>query len=414
MPKVATRHPRKPLTSATACDAAKPEAKPYKRSAGGGLHLLVNPDGSKYWRLAYRFAGRQKTLAFGVYPTVGLSDARAARDAAKRDLASGRDPSAVKRQRKREARVAAENTFEAVALEWHEKWKRGRSEFYAGQIVRRLELDVFPQIGRLAIADIEAPEILDLLRRVEGRGRHETARRLRQLIGMIFRFAIVTGRAKRDPSADLKGALESPDRPKRHHAMPRKDLPGFLRSLDDYDGEMRTRLALKLVVLTFLRATELRAGRWDEIEDLDGPIPLWRVPAARMKMRRDHLVPLSSQAVAVLHDLRKLPGSSDTPFLFPSPGREGVMSGNTLLFALYRMGFHGRATVHGFRAVASTILNESNLFRSDWIERQLAHVEKNEIRAAYNAAEWLSDRRRMMDWWGDFIESQAQLVQVTS
>lgn len=409
MPTPATRTPRKPLSSATACDAAKAEEKPYKRSAGGGLHLLVNPDGSKYWRLAYRWQGKQKTLAIGVYPTVGLADARAARDAAKRDLASGRDPSAVKRQRKREARVAAENTFEALAMEWHAKWKRGRSEYYAGQIVRRLELDVFPQIGRLAIADIEAPEILDLLRRVEARGRHETARRLRQLIGMIFRFAIATGRAKRDPSADLKGALESSDRPKRHNAMPRKEMPGFLRALDDYDGEIRTRLALKLVVLTFLRATELRAGRWDEIEDLDGPNPQWRVPAARMKMKREHLVPLSTQAVAVLRELRGLPGADQSPFLFPSPGKEGVMSGNTLLFALYRMGYHGRATVHGFRAVASTILNESNRFRSDWIERQLAHVEKNEIRAAYNAAEWLPDRRRMMDWWGSFIESQADL-----
>lgn len=402
-----SRTSRKPLTSDLAARNAKPEERPYKLSAGGGLHLLVTPEGAKYWRLAYRFANKQKTLALGVYPAVTLSAAREARDAAKRELAAERDPAAVKRQRKREAVTAVENTFRAVALEWHEKWRGGRSEYYAGQIIRRLELDIFPTIGNRPIAEIDAPEILDLLRKVEKRGCHETARRLRQLIGTIFRFAIVTRRAKHDPSADLKGALESNGGPKRHHAMPVKELPGFLRSLDSYDGDRRTALALKLVTLTFLRATELRAGQWSEIEDLDGENPLWRVPAVRMKMKREHLVPLSPQAVAVLRELRSLPGAGDSQFLFPSPGKEGVMTGNTLLFALYRLGYHGRATVHGFRAVASTILNESGLFAPDWIERQLAHVERNDVRRAYNAAEHLVDRRRMMNWWGDHLESLA-------
>lgn len=397
--------PRKPVTSDLAARNAKPEPKSYKLSAGGGLHLLVTPEGAKYWRLAYRFGGKQKTLALGVYPTVTLSAAREAREDAKRELAAGRDPSAVKRQRKAATVTELENTFRSVALEWHEKWRGGRTEFYAGQILRRLELDIFPAIGNRPISEIDAPEILSLLRKVEKRGCHETARRLRQLIGMIFRYAIVTRRARHDPSADLKGALESNGGPKRHNAMPIKELPGFLRSLDHYDGDRRTALALKLTVLTFLRATELRAGHWSEIEDLDGAAPLWRVPAVRMKMKREHLVPLSPQAVAVLNELRSLPGADGSAFMFPSPGKEGVMTGNTLLFALYRLGFHGRATVHGFRSVASTVLNESGLFAPDWIERQLAHVEKNDVRRAYNAAEYLSDRRKMMNWWGEYVES---------
>ena len=343
----------------------------------------------------------QRTLAVGVYPAVGLVEARAARDDAKRSLAANIDPSTVKRERKRAAKVAAGNTFEAVAREWHENWKDARTPYYAGQILRRLEADVFPTIGRRPIAELEPPELLDMLRKVEKRGVNETARRLKQLVGQIFRFAIVTGRAKRDPSADLKDALRATGEPQHHRAMPLPELPTFLKNLETYSGEQQTKLALKLVTLTFLRTTELRAGKWTELEDLDGKSAQWRVPAERMKMRLEHLVPLSRQAVAVLHELRALSGSS--PNIFPSPGKEGCMSSNTMLYALYRMGYHGRATTHGFRGVASTILNESNLFNRDWIERQLAHVERNEVRRAYNAAEWMPDRRRMMQWWADHI-----------
>lgn len=283
-----------PLTDVK-CRAAKGRKAPYKLSDGGGLHLLVAPSGARYWRLAYRWMGKQRTLAIGVYPDISLSDARDARDEAKRHLAAGTDPSAVKREKRRSAKVSADNTFGAVALEWHDVWKSGRTEFYAGQILRRLQADVFPEIGRRPIAEIEAPEVLDLLRKVEARGVFETARRLRQLIGQIFRFAIVIGKAKRDPAADLKGALRSKGQPERHKMMPRKELPKFLRSLEEYNGEPRTQLALKLVMLTFLRTTELRGGRWDEIEEIDGADPLWRVPAERMKMRNEHLVPLSKQ-----------------------------------------------------------------------------------------------------------------------
>jgi integrase len=366
---------------------------------------LVNADGAKYWRLAYRWHGKQRTLALGVYPAVGLAEARAARDDAKRSLAADVDPSIVKRERKRAAKVAAGNTFEAVARQWHENWKGARTPYYAGQILRRLEADVFPTIGRRPIAELEPSELLDMLRKVEKRGVNETARRLKQLVGQIFRFAIVTGRAKRDPSADLKDALRATGEPQRHRAMPLLELPTFLQKLETYSGEQRTRLALKLVTLTFLRTTELRAAKWNELEDLDGKSAQWRVPAERMKMRLEHLVPLSRQAVAVFRELRALSGSS--PNIFPSPGKEGCMSSNTMLYALYRMGYHGRATTHGFRGVASTILNESNLFNRDWIERQLAHVERNEVRRAYNAAEWMPDRRRMMQWWADHITAMA-------
>jgi integrase len=394
-----------PLTDVK-CRNAKGQIKPCKLSDGGGLHLLVKADGAKYWRLAYRWHGKQRTLALGVYPAVGLMEARAARDDAKRTLAANVDPSAVKRERMHAAKVAIGNTFEVVAREWHDNWKDARTPYYAGQILRRLEADVFPAIGRRPIAELEPPELLDMLRKVEKRGVNETARRLKQLIGQIFRFAIVTGRAKRDPSADLKDALRATGEPQRHRAMPLLELPTFLQKLETYSGEQQTKLALKLVTLTFLRTTELRAGKWNELENLDGNSAQWRVPAERMKMRLEHLVPLSRQSVGVLRELRTISGNS--PNIFPSPGKEGCMSSNTMLYALYRMGYHGRATTHGFRGVASTILNESNLFNRDWIERQLAHVEKNEVRRAYNAAEWMPDRRRMMQWWADHITAMAQ------
>ena len=393
-----------PLTDVK-CRNAKAKLKPYKLSDGGGLHLLITADRAKYWRLAYRWHGKQRTLALGVYPAVGLVEARAARDDAKRSLAANIDPSTVKRERKRAAKVAADNSFEAVAREWHENWKDARTHYYAGQILRRMEADVFPTIGRRPIAELEPAELLDMLRKVERRGVNETARRLKQLVGQIFRFAIVTGRAKRDPSADLKDALRATGEPQHHRAMPLSDLPTFLKKLETYDGEHKTRLALKLMTLTFLRTTELRAGKWSELEDLDGNSPQWRIPAERMKMRLEHLVPLSRQAVGVLRELRTFSGNS--PNIFPSPGKEGYMSSNTMLYALYRMGYHGRATTHGFRGVASTILNESNLFNRDWIERQLAHVERNEVRRAYNAAEWMPDRRRMMQWWADHLTAMA-------
>ena len=390
------------LNSDAACRNAKPKSKPQKLTVGDGLHLLVNPDGRKYWRLAYRWLGKQRTLALGVYPRVGLAAAKAARDAARKELANGIDPSAAKQQRSREFAEAADDTFEVRARTWLEKRRKDLNPKYAAQVLRRLEADIFPQIGRRPIREIEATEILFSLRKVEKRGAIESARRLRQVVSQIFRFAIAEGGGvKRDPSSDLKGALERVVT-EHHKAMPLADLPAFLRSIEQYDGEQQTALGLRLVVLTFLRTTELRAARWREFERLDDVTPIWRVPAERMKKRKEHLVPLSHQSVDVLRRLRSLSGQSE--FVFPSPGTEGFMSNNTLLYALYRLGYHGRATTHGFRGVASTILHESG-FNSDWIELQLAHVDRDKTRAAYNSAKYLQERRRMLQWWADHLDA---------
>jgi integrase len=385
---------------------AKPQAKAYKLSDGGGMYLLVTPDGARYWRLDYRFAGKRRTLALGVYPIMTLSAARTGRDEARRLLTQDIDPNAAKKARKRATKVACENTFEAIAREWIANQRHRLAARYCALLLARLEVDVFPHIGSRPIAEIDAPELLDVLRRVEKRGVIETARRLRQICGQVFRYAIASSRAKHDPSADLRGALKSPGRPRGHKAMPLDEVPTFLKALETYDGDQRTRLALRLMVLTFARTTELRAARWSEIENIDGNEPLWRIPAERMKMKREHIVPLAPQAVAVLRELRELPGSGASPFLFPSPSRDRHMSNNTMLYALYRMGYHSRATVHGFRSMASTALNEMG-FRPDVIERQLAHQEQNAVRAAYNRAEYLNERRAMMKRWADHLDTIA-------
>lgn len=391
-----------PLTD-TAIRNAKPRREPFKISDGGGLHLLLQPNGSRLWRLAYRFAGKQKTLALGSYPTVSLAKAREGRDNAKRLLADGVDPSAQKRRDKLALRAAGDATFKAIALEYLDNRRHTLTPLYADQLLRRLEADVFPYLGTRPITEIDAPELLDVLRRIEKRGVLEQARRLRQSIGQVFRYAMITGQAKHDPSTALKGALKPKGRQKHHMPMPRDELAGFLRGLDAYDGDPRTALALRLIVLTMVRTTELRAARWEEFEHLDGREPLWRIPAERMKARFEHLVPLSSQAVAALTELRALPGAKANGFLFPSPSREGCMSNNTMLFALYRMGWHGRATVHGFRGVASTILNEMG-FPPDWIERQLAHDERDDVRGAYNSAQYLPGRRQMLQRWAGWLD----------
>jgi integrase len=351
-----------------------------------------------------RFGGKRRTLALGVYPAVALATARIRREEARAMLAQGADPSAAKKASKCAAKLASENTFEAVAREWIGRQRSRLAPKYCALVLVRLEADIFPQIGSRPITDIGAPELLESLRKVEKRGVMETARRLRQTCGQVFRYAIATGRAKDDPTPALRGALGSPRRQRGHRAMTLSEVPNFLTALEAYDGDPRTRLALRLIVLTFVRTTELRAARWSEFEKLDENEPLWRIPANRMKMKREHIVPLSPQAVTVLRLLRELPGSGASPFLFPSPSREGCMSNNTMLYALYRMGYHSRATVHGFRAMASTALNELG-FRADVIERQLAHQEQSAVRAAYNRAEYLSERRKMMDRWAAYLDA---------
>jgi integrase len=379
---------------------AKPAEKPYKLADGNGMYLLVSPAGAKYWRLKYRYSGKEKVLALGVYPKVTLRDARRRREEARDRLAQGVDPGAARKAGKREARLSASNTFEAVARDWYEVSKGKWSDRHAGAVLRLLERELFPALGSEPIASIEAPQLLDVLRGMERRDVLELASKVRVMAGQVFRYAIVTGRAKQDPSRDLRGALKT--REQRHYAkLDEADMPEFLARLDAYDGNLITKLAIKLLVLTFVRTGELRGAKWTEF---DMEKREWRVPAERMKTRVEHLVPLSDQSLSVLTQLRAISGSRE--FVFPNEHHPlRPMSENTILFALYRMGYRGRATGHGFRATASTILNEQG-WDPDVIERQLAHKEANKVRAAYHRAEYLSDRKRLLQHWADYIDRQ--------
>lgn len=390
----------------TAIRGLKAREKPFKLSDGGGLHLLVQPNGARLWRLAYRFHGRQKQLALGAYPTVSLAKAREGRDAAKRLLADGHDPSLTKRREKLAARHAGAATFGKIARDWLETKRVTLLPVYGVQLERRLEADLLPALGHRPIADIDAPELLSALRKVETRGVPEQARRLRQMMGQVFRYAIASGLTRHDPTSGLRGALQPQGLPKHHRMLPLAELPQFLLALDAYDregGDPRTRLALRLTLLCLTRTGETRLAAWSEFEHLDGAVPLWRIPAPRMKAKREHLIPLSRQAVALLKELRELPGAESSPFLFPAPSKQGVMSNNTMLYAVYRMGWHKRMTVHGLRSLASTVLNEQD-WPSDWIELALAHGDNNEVRRAYNHAKHLQGRRDMLQHWADWLD----------
>lgn len=381
---------------------AKPQAKPYKISDGDGMFLLVTPSGSKYWRLKYFFAGKEKLLALGVYPDVGLADARERRAQARKVLAAGNDPGEAKREAKRLATLNAENLFETVALEWYEQRRNGWVDSYSKKMLVRMKTHIFPKLGKRQVTAITAPEILSMLRVIEKSGTLETAQIIKQMCGQIFMYAIATGRAERNPVPDLRGALKTPV--KKHHAhLKAAELPEFLQKLEAYHGYPITKLALRFLLLTFVRTTELRSAKWAEI-DFDRSE--WRIPAERMKMREQHVVPLSTQATMVLRELQR--HSGNWQYIFPNQQKPiNCMSENAMLFALYRMGYRSKATGHGFRATASTILNE-NGFPPDVIERQLAHSERNLVRAAYNHAQYLPERRRMMQWWGDYLENAAK------
>lgn len=372
--------------------------KPYKLTDGQGLFLLIHPNGSKYWRYRYRFAGKQKLLALGVYPHVSLSEARKALKRARAQLHDGIDPSADRQVRKREAKIRAESSFEAIAREFVVKKKASWSARYAHDQLHRLELNVFPDLGKRPIAEIEPPDLLACLRRIEARGANDMAGRTRQICGQVFKFGVAKGVCKRDIAADLSIAMTS--HKKRHMAAVKpKELPALLSEIDGYDGELQTRLALQFIALTFVRTTELIGATWDEFDTAEA---MWVVSDERMKMRTEHLVPLSGQALAILRQLREL--NSDCRFVFAGINPEKHISNNTLLYALYRLGHHSRMTGHGFRSVASTILNESGHFAPDAIERQLAHCERNKVRGAYNRAEYLPQRRTMMAWYADYLD----------
>lgn len=387
-----------PLT-ATAIRNAKPGDKPRKLTDSAGMFLLINPNGTRYWRLKYRYRGREKQLSLGVYPDVSLAEAREHREAARKLLSKEVDPSQDRKQAKRALLEAAGNSFEAVARDWHDGQRARWTHGHADAVLALLKKDVFPLIGDRPLTEVTAPDLLDAIRGIERRGAAETARKALRHCGAVFRFAIADGRGVHNPAADLAGALKAPPKVSNHAALSASELPEFLTALDTYSGHQQTRLGLRLILLTFVRTGELRGATWDEF-DLEGGT--WNVPAERMKMKAPHMVPLSTQAVDVLRELHALTGRGQ--LLFPSQSNvRKPMSENTLLYAMYRMGYHSRATVHGFRATASTILNEQG-WSPDVIERQLAHSERNKIRAAYNRAEYLTERRRMMQAWADYLD----------
>lgn len=376
---------------------AKPRSKPYKVFDSGGLYLLINPEGARYWRVKYRLAGKERLLALGVYPDVSLAEAQTGRDEAKRLLREGKDPVVERKAAKLRDERRHANTFEAVADEWLSKKASAWTPTHAERVRASLALNLYPELGARPIADLTAAELLAALRKIEARDAHELRERVQQRAGMVFRYAIATGRCERDPVADLRGAFTAPTR-FNYAALDKKDLPEFFAKLEAYDGEPSTKLAIRLLLLTFVRTGELRGARWDEI-DFDRAT--WEIPAARMKMRLPHVVPLSTQALAVLRELHTLSGSGE--LVFPSRSKpKQPISENTILYALYRMGYHGRATGHGFRATASTILHEAG-FAPDWIERQLAHAGTG-VRAVYNKAQHLRERAGMMQHWADLLD----------
>jgi len=374
--------------------------KPQKISDGGGLYLLVQPSGAKYWRLKYRFVGVEKVLALGVYPDISLLDARQRRDEARKLLANDVDPGAVKKVQKAVKIALAENSFELVAREWHTKNLHNWKQSNATKLINLLQNDIFPWLGSRPIGEIAAPELLQTIRRIESRGVLETAHRARALCGQIFRYAVATGRAQRDPASDLRGAL--PAVKHKHHASitDPKAIGQLLRDIEDYSGTFIVKCAFKLAPLVFLRAGELRHAEWAEI-DLDKAE--WRIPADKMKMNTVHIVPLATQAVAILRELHPLTGAAKYVFQATYTATR-PMSENTLRVALRRLGYtNDDMTPHGFRSMASTLLNEQG-FNRDAIERQLAHCERNGVRAAYNYAEYLPERRAMMQQWADYLD----------
>lgn len=387
----------------TAIRSAKPQDKPGKLFDGGGLFLLVTPNGGKWWRLKYRFGGKEKLLSLGVYPAISLKEARKRREEAKEQIALGIDPGANRKAIKEAVRAEVNNSFEIVGREWHGKQKDSWVKSHGDKILARFVNDIFPIIGKKPVNAVTAPELLEALRRIESRGAVETAHRTLQNCSQVFRYAIATGRAERDPAADLRGALG----PIKHTGFASitdtTAIGALLRDMDAYQGNMVVRLALRMAPYVFVRPGELRRAEWAEI-NLDAKEPEWRIPAARMKMRKLHIVPLARQVVEILQDLQQYTGQSR--YLFPSMrANSAPISDVTLLAALRRMGYDKESmTVHGFRSMASTLLNELG-YNRDWIERQLAHGEKNSVRAAYNYAEYLPERRRMMQEWADYLDA---------
>jgi len=392
-----------PLTD-VAIRNAKPREKPYKVGDTLGLFLLVQPSGGKLWRVKYRIDGKEKKLAIGIYPQVGLAEARRRRDAARELVAAGKDPGREKQREKVRSRIQAETTFDAIAAEFCQKRRRDGQKAWAVSTATRSEylLSLLKgSIGKLPITDIEPADVLIAVRKIERKGHLESARRTLQLAGAVFRYAVATARLASDPTRDLRGALTAPTVTHYGAIIDPARVGELLRAIDGYEGQPITKLAMQLAPHVFVRPGELRHAEWNEF-DLEGA--LWTIPAGKTKMRKDHLVPLSRQSIAILEDLRILTGPDG--YVFPSiRSRKRAMSDNTINAGLRRLGYStDEMTAHGFRAMASTLLNESGKWHPDAIERALAHGDSDRIRAAYHRGAHWKERVAMAQWWSDHLD----------
>jgi integrase len=389
-----------PLTE-LAIRKAKPLEKPYKLSDSGGLFLYITPAGGKSWRWKYYVDGREKLMTLGLYPDVSLAQARERRDLARKVKAEGHDPMLERKLAQRSRKIAAENAFEAVAKAWLAQWSTDKSPRHVDYVLRRMEADVFPEIGKRPVSEIQAPELVAMVKKIAARGAVDIAKRAYQTCSQVFRYAVAHGLAQRNPAADVKPGDILPGRRQEHYSrVDGRELPALLRHIEAYQGSVTTRLAMKLMALTFVRTSELIGARWVEL-DLDAAE--WRIPAERMKMRSMHIVPLAKQAIEVLKTLHIVTGSSE--LLFPGErNRKQPMSNNTILAALKRMGYQGRMTGHGFRGIASTILHEQG-FDHNHIELQLAHTARDKVSAAYNHAKYLEKRAALMQHWADHLDN---------
>jgi integrase len=381
---------------------AKAQDRPYKLADGKGMYLYVTTKSQKYWRLDYRFGGKRKTLALGVYPDISLADARAKCNDAKKQISNDLDPNDTKRIAKVTKTQSQENSFKALALEWFAQRQSPWSESHRERVDRMLHKELFPQLGRRPVGEITSPELLSCLRLIEARGVLETAKRAKQVAGQVFRYAVVTGKADRDPSVDLKDALATPIRKHFTAITEPKEVGKLLLMLDDYQGTPEVATALKLAPLFFCRPKELRHMEWSEVDFDKGE---WHIPASKMKMKADHIVPLCRQAINELQKLLQLTGHRQ--YVFPSarsPRRP--MSDNAVLSALRRLGIpKEKMTGHGFRAMARTLLDEELGYRIEWIECQLAHAVKDANGRAYNRTTYLKQRKDMMQHWADYLDN---------
>lgn len=381
-----------------AIKALKPKDKKYRVADSGGLCLEIAPTGNKFWRYRYRFLEKEQTLTIGKYPLITLAEARKKRDEAKVMLMDGINPSRQKKIDKVRQAQSHDNTFESCARRWLELKQANLNKKYRIQCLTRMEQHVFPDIGNLPISDITIPDVVRVVEKIADRGTIETAKRMKQLISQTFRYASQRGLCIHNPASDLRDILQQS--PQQHHScVPMEDFPKLLQDIEGYNGDHIVRCALKFLSLTFVRTAEIIGAQWDEI---DFDTQEWHIPAQRMKMRRPHIVPLSRQSIKILHSLKPITG--DKMHVFYSPrSRSRHISNGAFLNALKRMGYKGRMTGHGFRTLASTILNEKG-FNGDWIERQLAHADSDKIRSAYNRAEYLLERKKMMQEYANILD----------